>query len=91
MFKSRPSETARLNWVMAAVGLFLGGSALWGVLMIRQALWFRGLGPICGHRGLLLTVHCPGCYVAAAMMFGAAVLLASAAAEPARARLKTRS
>jgi hypothetical protein len=74
---------------VAAVGLFFGGLSLWSALMIRQALWVRGLGPICGHRGLLLTVHCPGCYVAAAMMFGAAVLMATAAVEPVRVRLKT--
>lgn len=74
---------------MAAVSLFLGGLSLWSALMIRQALWFHGLGPICGHRGLLLTVHCPGCYVAGAMMFGAAVLMASAAAEPIRVRPQT--
>ena len=82
MIKSKHLDSARFNRVMAAFGLFVGGLALWSGLMIRQTLWIGGLGPICGHRGLLFTVHCPGCYLAAAMMIGALVLAAATVGRP---------
>jgi hypothetical protein len=84
----KPSEASPVARVMTAAALFLAGLALWTGLMVERAVWLGRLGPICGHRGLLLTAHCPGCYIAAAMMIGAVALLATTVrqAKPARAR-----
>ena len=90
MIKSKPSDEAGFIRITIAAGLFLGGLALWSDLMIRQALWLRELGPICSHRGLLLTLHCPGCYLAAAMMFGGLVVAAAGAGRPKSAGVRSK-
>lgn len=88
MIKSQPCDASRIARVATALALFLAGLVLWSGLMIQRAPGLRGLGPICGHRGLWLTVHCPDCYIAAAMMIGALAVLATTMrqAKPARTR-----
>ncbi|MDR3508755.1 MAG: hypothetical protein P4L64_12730 [Caulobacteraceae bacterium] len=73
--------------VALAAGLFGGGVALELGLMLRQAMWLQGLGAICGQHSAALLVHCPGCYVAAALMLsGIAVAMAPAPKALARVR-----
>ena len=84
MITSKRTNPAAWVRVFVAGGLVLGGLALEGGLMVRQALWLRALGPICGHRGLFLTVHCPGCYLAAAMVLCGLAILTTVALEPRR-------
>lgn len=58
----------------AGAALASAGGLLEGALMARQAVWLRAAGVICGHHGGLAVVHCPGCYVAAAMVLGGLAL-----------------
>ena len=69
-----PDEAVRDR--MAASALFVSGLALGSALMARPAAWLQGLGPVCGHHGSILTVHCAGCYAALALMLGAVALAA---------------
>ena len=82
MITSKRTNPAAWVRVLVAGGLVLGGLALEGGLMVRQAFWLRALGPICGHRSLWLTVHCPGCYLAAAMVISGLAILAKLALAP---------
>ena len=84
MITSKRSFPVARSRILLAGGLVFGGLALECVLMFRQALWLSAIGPICGHHGLLLTVHCPGCYLAAAMILFGLAILATVALEPSR-------
>ena len=71
-----------VSQAMVATALFGSGLALETGLMIRRALWLRGVGPICGVHAASL--HCPGCYAALSLMLAA--LLVAQFAPPVRAR-----
>jgi hypothetical protein len=60
--------------MLAGAVLAAAGGLLETILMARQAVWLHTLGVICGHQGGLAVVHCPGCYVAAAMVLGGLAL-----------------
>jgi hypothetical protein len=53
---------------LAGISLMAIGGALGAVLMSGPLT--RGLGLACEHQASLAAVHCPGCYVALAMVAG---------------------
>jgi hypothetical protein len=69
-----PDEALR-DRAVASV-LFVSGLALGLALMVGPGAGLHGLGPVCGHHGSLLAVHCAGCYAALAMMLSALALAA---------------
>jgi hypothetical protein len=83
----KQSDADRADAVRAAVSQGLAGISLMGigaglgaVLMSGPTMLSRGLGLVCEHHAGLAVVHCPGCYVALAMVAGGIAMAANALA-----------
>ena len=73
---SKPTPSPRGEFQIRGGVLSAVLGAVWYLVLMRPIGLAAAAGPICGHRGLLIT-HCPPCYAALALVVAGLAAIAA--------------